>query len=115
MTATENETFESAVFTLNNPEKFIGAWKDRDIFSSITADSITQKAGCSIILKKDRDRFIGSTEGKNCSSELRGASYATSEVVIDKNTLTSWDRGFNENGEQVWGAKTGPYIFNKLK
>ena len=115
LTAKENETFESAVYTFNNPEKFIGAWKNNEVFSSITQDSIILKEGCSIFLKKDGDKFVGSTDGKNCSSELRGASYATSEVVIDENTLTSWDRGFNENGEQVWGAETGPYIFKKLK
>ncbi len=115
LTSNENGTFESAVYTFDNPKNFIGAWKNKEIFTSITPDSISIKTGCSIILKKDGDRFIGSTDGKNCSSELRGSSYATSEVVITKNTLTSWDRGFNENDEQVWGAETGPYIFNKVK
>jgi hypothetical protein len=115
LTAKEKETFESAVYTFNNPEKFIGAWINNEAYSSITQDSIILKEGCSIFLKKDGNKFVGSTIGKNCSSELRGASYATSEVVIDENTLTSLDRGFNENGEQVWGAETGPYIFKKVK
>ncbi len=115
LTVEENETFQSEVYTFPNPEKFIGAWKNKEIFSAMTLDSIELKDGCSIILKKDDDKFIGSTNSKNCPSDLRGASYATSEVVIDKNSLTSWDRGFDENDEQVWGAVTGPYIFNKIK
>jgi hypothetical protein len=44
---------------------------------------------------------------------LRGASYATSEVVITDEQLLSWDRGWDANGKQVWGAETGGYIFVK--
>ena len=115
LTANEDETFESAVYTFNNPEKFIGAWKNNKMFSAITPDSINLKEGCSIILKKVSNKFVGSTDGKNCSSELRGASYATSQVVITENSLTSWDRGFDKDDKQVWGAETGPYIFNKIE
>jgi len=29
--------------------------------------------------------------------------------------LRSWDQGFNEKGEQVWGATKGGYEFIKMK
>ena len=65
------------------------------------------------IMKKDS--FVGSTNEKDCTSNLRGASYATSEARIEENVLTSWDRGYDENGVQVWGAITGlTYLKNLI-
>jgi len=69
-----------------------------------------------VILRKTADGvFEGSTVGKGCASELRGASYATSEVRITPEQLLSWDRGFDAQGKQVWGATKGGYVFKKIK
>ena len=59
--------------------------------------------------------FIGGTDEKNCASKLRGASYATSEVKISDSYLYSWDRGFDKEGKQVWGAQKGGYYFKRVK
>lgn len=80
----------------------------------MTPDSLTLKEGCEVVLfQADEGYFEGSTVDRNCSSDLRGASYATSEVMIDKDKMISWDRGFDENGNQVWGATDGGHIFKK--
>ncbi|MCK5454144.1 MAG: hypothetical protein KAJ16_07275 [Calditrichia bacterium] len=57
----------------------------------------------------------GSTRGNDCQSSLRGTAYATSEVTIRKTELISWDRGFDSNDQQVWGAEKAGYIFKKIK
>jgi hypothetical protein len=75
----------------------------------------TKFAICAIRLVFKNDAFVGSTIGRNCVSHLRGAAYATSEVWIEENVLTSWDRGFDTNDEQVWGSSSGPCIFKKFK
>jgi CpeT protein len=49
----------------------------------------------------------------NCPSNLRGATYATSEVVVQHDKMISWDRGFDSRDKQVWGAEKGGYIFMK--
>jgi CpeT protein len=59
---------------------------------------------CTIFLKKDGS-LSGSTQGLGCESTLRGAKYASSKAT--KTELRSWDQGFNEKGEQVWGATKG--------
>lgn len=110
----EDGSFESAVYTLENPLRFAGAWRDAAQFSQLTPDSLTERTGCAITLTRSGETFSGSTLEKNCSSELRGASYATSEVQIQEHLLTSWDKGFDSNDTQVWGAVTGPYRFEKL-
>lgn len=105
---------ESIVYTIPDPLRFAGDYKNKFPLVRLAADSLTLKDGCEVVLyRADAGHFEGSTVDKNCPSDLRGASYATSEVMIDKNKLISWDRGFDENGNQVWGAKKGGYIFKK--
>ncbi|KAL3512056.1 hypothetical protein ACH5RR_024773 [Cinchona calisaya] len=41
-----------------------------------------------------------------------GATYSTSELsVLKNNEVRTWDRGYDEEGNQVWGAIGGPYEF----
>ncbi|AFH47953.1 Hypothetical protein IALB_0241 [Ignavibacterium album JCM 16511] len=86
------------------------------MFDKLSPENLEARDGCEVIIKrKDENTFIGSTVDKNCTSNLRGATYATTEVVITKDKMISWDRGFNDKDEQVWGAEKGGYIFNKLQ
>ena len=59
-------------------------------------------------------KFIGHTNIKTCKSTLRGANYATSEVEITSEKIISWDRGFDIEGNHVWGATEKGYIFDIL-
>jgi hypothetical protein len=111
----EDGSFVSAVFTMEDPLRFTGVYIDENPLSQLTPDSLTERTGCAIYLQYEDGAFVGSTNESDCESNMRGASYATSEVNIQEQVLTSWDRGWNEEGEQVWGAETGPYIFKKLE
>jgi hypothetical protein len=109
-------TIQSEVFTLQEPLRFAGAWKEPKKFNPFTPDSLSKKDGCAIILRLSGDTaFVGSTVGRECPSDLRGAVYATSEVVITSTYLFSWDRGFDSTRVQVWGATKGGYRFIKSK
>jgi hypothetical protein len=93
---------------------FAGAWKDATKLAALTPEKLTHKAGCAMVLDEKPDgTFEGGTQGKNCPSELRGATYATSEAVITPKGLRTWDRGYNATDKQVWGAEKGPYIFDR--
>ena len=108
--------FESAVFTMNAPLRFAGEWKKENSMENFSVDSLITREGCTVILKKtDENIYEGSTNGKECQSDLRGAKYAVSEVKISKDGITSWDRGYNEKDEQVWGAEKGGYIFVRIE
>ena len=114
LTQTEKNTFESAIYTFNDPVRFAG---HPELINKLPIDSINKKEGCSVFLSwnHEENSFIGKTGERTCPSELRGASYATSEVKLKENMLLSWDRGFNDDGVQVWGAERGGYIFLKQK
>jgi hypothetical protein len=109
-------SFQSDVYVFDNPLRFAGSWKKGKPLNRLPTDSLTLREGCSIFLQRDSSNsFVGSTLESDCLSTLRGASNATSEVIIKKSVLISWDRGFDSNGQQVWGAEKGGYIFKKIK
>ena len=109
------DIFESAVYTMDNPDSFTGAWEDASRFMSLTESLIHPRTGCEILLRKRDESFVGSTLSRLCGSDLHGASFATSEVIIQADRLISWDRGFDEEGVHIWGAEAGGYIFLKTE
>jgi CpeT protein len=103
---------KSVVYTLPEPDKFIGAWKKAKRFDELKPEDLALRKGCAVVLKKQEDgSYSGSTVGKSCESSLRGASYATSRVTIQKDRIVSWDQGYDKKGVQVWGATKGGYEF----
>lgn len=108
--------FESIVYTMSDPLRYAGAWKEENPLSDLSPDSLTLRNGCTVTLTlMEKGVYEGSTEGDNCESDLRGAKYATSEVKITKQGIISWDRGFDADGKQVWGAEKGGYVFLRIK
>jgi len=105
--------FESAVFTLKSPLRFVGNLEKVNV---LIPDSLIQREGCSVFLKKvGKKKYVGATENRKCSSDLRSASYATSEVTVTPKLLASWDRGYDASDKQVWGAIKSGYLFRKQK
>ncbi len=112
----EEGRIKNIIFSLPDEHNFIGGYNNTELFDSFSPDSLEERIGCEVIIKRqNKDTFAGSTISNNCISNLRGASYATSDFTITKTTLISWDRGYNDKGDQVWGAEKGGYIFNKIK
>jgi hypothetical protein len=112
----DDSTIVSKVYEMKNPQNYTGAWAAVSRLEALTPDSLVDRQGCSIYLRQvEKGVYKGSTPGKECMSSLRGAAYATSEVTIYPDRMISWDRGWNEAGQQVWGAENGGYIFIKRK
>ena len=79
----------------------------------VSGMTVEERAGCGVVMSWDGERLVGGTEGTGCSSSLGGADYATAVVTISADEMTSWDQGWNADGEQVWGATDGAYIFDR--
>ena len=109
-----DDVYESRIYEIPRPERFIQGWKNPEVFETINADSLIVRQGCAVYLKENSSScFSGATRDKECLSSLRGASYATSIVTVCENEIVSWDQGWNSNDEQVWGASRGGYVFKK--
>lgn len=112
----EDGTIHSEVYSFEQPLRFAGAWKNERPLAALTPDSLLAREGCAVVLKRvDENTFAGSTVERACVSKHRGASYATSEVTVSALGIVSWDRGYDADGEQVWGAVKGGYVFDKVK
>ncbi len=117
--ANPDQTCTSAVYKLpgdgtDSVLAFAGAWNNPEMLKGVTPEQLAPLSGCDITLHRLADgSFTGSTIGSSCASNRQGASYTTSEVTITPAMLTSWDRGFNAEGQQVWGATAGGYKFVK--
>jgi CpeT protein len=57
--------------------------------------------------------YTGSTHDRDCPSKRGKAVYTTSEVVLSSDRMVSWDRGWDAEGQQAWGAEKGGYVFIK--
>ncbi|XP_010536574.1 PREDICTED: chromophore lyase CRL, chloroplastic isoform X3 [Tarenaya hassleriana] len=56
--------------------------------------------------------YEGSTPPGGFPNSWNGASYCTSDLTVLKNNeIHIWDRGYDDDGIQVWGPKDGPYEF----
>ena len=115
LTMEEDGSIASTVYELPNPSKYIHGWNQAEVFNQINPDSLILREGCAVYLTKDKQGcYTGSTKAKACKSSLRGASYATSKVTICPGQVSSWDQGWNDMDEQVWGAEKAGYIFKKI-
>lgn len=94
--------------------------KDEENFSylnykSITEGDIIPKEGCDIWIRYNgRGIYNGSTDGNNCVATFRGSTHVTTDFWVKRREVGSWERGWNDNGEQVWGSERGYYIYKKI-
>lgn len=66
---------------------------------------------CTVSLRPSSLGYVGSTPEEGCPVNLRGAVRLTNTVVLHQDGMDTWDRGFDEHGIQVWGARAEPYQY----
>jgi len=110
-----DDSYKSIIYKIKDEKSFIGKWRTPEYFNQFDESILEKREGCAVFLQKQEDgSYKGSTKDDNCKSTLRGASYATSIVRIEKGKVISWDQGFDAEDKQVWGATEGGYVFRKL-
>lgn len=121
LSRTGERTFRSDVYTLPEPvSRFVGCASDdaraREVFAALAPSDLRLLEGCAVDLRWDPSAgaFVGGTAGTGCASTREGAAYTTSQIRLEPGVLTSWDRGFDAAGNQVWGARSGGYRFVKI-
>lgn len=109
----EGVAVRSTIYTLENEDAYVGLCDESEM-ASFQASDATLKEGCHVDLTWNGTGFEGQTEEGSCPSDMNGASYATSFVTTTPTRIESWDQGWSANGNQVWGAVEGAYIFERL-
>jgi hypothetical protein len=103
----------SRVFEPKDPAAVSGKWREPADLALFGPGDVVERIGCAVRLKKTDAGWEGGTEGTGCPSALSGARYATSRVKLAAGRMESWDRGYDVDDRQVWGARTGPYVFER--
>jgi CpeT protein len=105
---------EIRFWTLPDPTAAVGAWRLDAPLPGLSPRDLDPRPGCAILVRRRDGVFEGSTVGTLCSSGLRGATYATSEIAVTADGLVSWDRGFAADGHQVWGHPDTGLVFDRV-
>lgn len=103
-------------YSLKDSILYAGAARELSILRTIAPDCLERRYHCSMVFKRDGDRFRGSVEpGNRCLIKRHGCqTYLISEVEVTESTWVSLDRGIDTNThEQVWGSEYGALQFEK--
>jgi hypothetical protein len=73
-------------------------------------------ASCRVFLERqsDSNEYVGETPPEGCPIDYRGAVKVTNRIILHQTGMDTWDRGFDAEGNQVWGAKEEPYQYRWL-
>ena len=111
----EGHRFELAAYAIVQPGRFAGGAAEPGRLAAMTPADLVARPGCSIVLVRGpEDTLTGGTTGRDCPGDAPGVAYVTSEWTVGKDTLARWDRGFDADGRQVWGATKGPYVLRRV-
>lgn len=108
-------------YSSKNESVFFGGPNLYEKLNLLEFDDLEKMVGCSTYIHKRIDDngdvvyYYGSTNENDCKGTFRGATYTTSEFRVFKTEIISWERGWNDDGMQVWGSETGPYIYTKIQ
>jgi CpeT protein len=103
-------------YALQDPIRYAGAARELAILQTITPACLERRYHCSMIFKRDGDRFLGSVEpGNQCLINRDGCqTYLISDVEITETTWNSLDQGMDIHTHQrIWGSEFGALRFEK--
>ena len=90
-----------------------GKWRHPSDLGLFGRNDVRELADCVVILKKIDGRYEGQTAGRSCGAAKGQAATASLEIRVWPGRMEVWDRGFDAEGQQVWGPRKGPYRFVK--
>lgn len=111
-----DDKIESVMYALRRPGLVVGQWEDKEALVSLTPDSLVLRTGCALVMYQTtagEDGFRGITDGRECTDPRQGAAYTTTDLTVSPTQVIWWERGFDLTDKQVWGPKSGGYIFLK--
>lgn len=93
-----------------HPEQWIGLCDRPDTDRIVHTEELGETT-CRVFLRPFTSGYIGKTPIGGCPATVRGAVTITNTVILHDDGMDTWDRGFDTDGNQVWGATTTPYQY----
>ncbi len=108
----ETQTVRSRSFRLTQPERWAGFCNQPDAQRTLQSRDLGNPV-CSVFLKQTPTGFLGETPPEGCPTNARGAVRITNTIELNTAGMNTWDRGFDADGNQVWGAQSESYQFRR--
>ena len=115
------QKIEMENFKIKQPEQFWYGSHDPCLLKNLGKDDIMKLPSiCDTIFEynEKKNLFNGQTRpGKKCVIVRGGQkTYLDSRIIVSSEIYSSWDIGRDvETDEQLWGATSGPFCFEKKK
>lgn len=100
----------SHTYKLENAELWNGLC-DRPLAERVVDSDRLGESVCSVFLQPFASVYIGRTQPGGCPTNFRGAVTITNRIILHDRGMDTWDRGFDAEGQQVWGADATGYQY----
>jgi hypothetical protein len=101
---------ESAGFKPPKPESWIGLCNQPEEKRLVSSNDLG-KTECSVFLHKEGNNYVGETQPGGCPTNFKGAVKITNQITLHSQGMDTWDRGYDGQGNIIWGAKEEPYQY----
>jgi hypothetical protein len=112
--STGDRTVESKSFKPQNPESLIGLCNKPETQRVIQFSNLGESV-CSVFLKPTDKGYLGETPSQGCPANIRGAVKITNTILLHSEGMDTWDRGYDAQGNQVWGAENQSYQYRWVR
>lgn len=109
-----DRTVESKSFKPQNPESLIGLCNKPETQRVIQLSNLGESV-CSVFLKPTEKGYLGETPPQGCPANVRGAVKITNTILLHSEGMDTWDRGYDAQGNQVWGAEDRSYQYRWVR
>lgn len=106
----EQNVIESRSHKPSTPERWVGLCNQEEAKREVAQNQLGE-AVCSVFLQPQAQGYRGATPTEGCPTTYKGASYITNEIILHSEGMDTSDRGFDAQGNQVWGATDSTYQF----
>ncbi|MDY8134387.1 chromophore lyase CpcT/CpeT [Aquimarina sp. 2201CG5-10] len=112
----DSVSFRTINYLIPDQKKYANGWRNENVFDQLTMNELELRDGCDVFYrKKTSSIYAGKTNNISClSNRIKNVAYLVSNIVLSKDKISVWDRGYDINGKQVWGKIQGPYRYKRV-
>lgn len=109
-TTADPQVIASESFKPVQPQTLVGFCQRPEAMRQISKQDLGESI-CQVFLKPIKNGYQGETPPQGCPANVRGAVKVTNTVILHSGGMDTWDRGFDAQGKQVWGAENESYQY----
>ncbi|MEW7280116.1 chromophore lyase CpcT/CpeT [Aquimarina sp. 2201CG1-2-11] len=111
----DSVTLRSTSYKIPNLKKHQNISSNIDFLNQLRLEDLEIVMGCQMYFKKETSTiYSGKTKKGACTSSIPNVDYILSTLIVSNGKISSWTKGFNKEGDHIWGKIKGPYKYIKV-